>query len=329
MSDEPKALPAAEIPAQTLRTRPLGKTGLIVSELALGTWGLSGEAYGEVSEADADGTVARARELGVTLFDTADSYGARGGDPHAERFEKRLGRLLDQDAAAIVCTKGGNDLEAAPARKRFDRAFLRRSAERSAERLRRAPHVYLLHHPTVATLHRGEATGALDELKKEGVISHWGVAATDADTARAALERGASVIELAYNIFAQRDLHELAGEIVESGAGVLARSPLAYGLLCGTWPAGKTFAEGDHRRDRWTEAELRQRLAEVAALRPLVHGDIHTIRAVALRYVLCNRMVASVVVGVRTPAQLEANVRAIGAGPPYLPDEDLSRIGLM
>jgi aryl-alcohol dehydrogenase-like predicted oxidoreductase len=316
---------AAPSPAK-LRTRPLGKSGLVVSELALGTWGLSGEGYGPVSTDDADKTILRARELGITLFDTADTYGARGGDPHAERMEKRLGRLLGNDEAAIICTKGGNDLDASPARKKFDRAFLRLSAQRSADRLRRKPDLYLLHHPTVATVIRGEATNALEELQSEGVIRAWGVACGDAAVVRAALERGASVVELPYNVFHQRDLHDVTGELHEAKAGVLARSTLAYGLLCGTWPADKTFPEGDHRRDRWNEAELRRRQAEVAALRPLVKGDVHTIRAVALRYVLSNLLVSSAVVGVRTPAQLEANVRAIGEGPPYLSDADLAKI---
>ncbi|GAC1529240.1 MAG: aldo/keto reductase [Polyangiales bacterium] len=311
----------------TLRTRTLGKSGLVVSELALGTWGLSGDAHGEVTDGEVDRTLARARELGVTLFETADVYGARGGDPHAERFEKKLGRALEHDAEARVCTKVGNDLDAAPARKRFDPAFLRSSALRSAERLRRAPDLLLLHHPQPASLRRGEATATLEALQREGVIKGWGVACGDEESARVAIELGASVIELAYNLFTQRDLHSIAGEIHEHRVGVLARSPLAYGLLCGTWPADKTFPEGDHRRERWAAEELRVRLAQVAALRPLVHGDVHTIRAVALRWVLANNVVGAAVVGVRSAAQLEANVRAIGDGPPYLPGDDLGRIG--
>ena len=316
----------ASVASTNLRSRTLGKSGLVVSELALGTWGLGGEAYGEVTTEDADATISRARELGVTLFDTADLYGARGGDPHAERLEKRLGRLLDGDATALVCTKGGNDLEASPPRKRFDREFLRRSAQRSAERLRRPADLYLLHHPSEAALRRGEATASLEELRHDGVVRHWGVACADAGVARVAIAEGAEVIELAYNLFAQDDLHELASELVEHKVGVIARSPLAYGLLCGVWPAGKTFAEGDHRRERWTAEELTRRLAQVASLRPLVHDDIHTVRAVALRYVLSNLLVGSVAVGARSAAQIEQNVRAIGKGPPYLPEADLARI---
>src|SRR5690606_29931763 len=86
-----------------MKTRPLGKTGLVVSELALGTWGLSGDAYGPIAEADRDQVIARARAFGITLFDTADTYG-RG------EMERALGRLLGEDAGAQFVTKIGTEL---------------------------------------------------------------------------------------------------------------------------------------------------------------------------------------------------------------------------
>ncbi len=301
-----------------MRTRTLGKSGLVVSELALGTLPLAGQLYGPVDPEEADRTIARAREVGVTLFETADIYG------DAEAMEARLGRLLDKDDQAYVATKGGND--AVTHRKRFDRMFLHRSAARSAERLRRKPDLYLLHHPTVETLRRGEAIGTLDELMKDGIIGKWGVACADGQAALVAIELGAPVVELPYNLFHQVDLHDIASNAVANNVGVLARSPLAYGLLCGTWPADRVFAEGDHRRDRWTQEDLTERLRQVAALRPLVHDEVHTLRAAALRFVLANQVVSSCVVGARSAAQLEQNVRVIGKGPPYLPEADLARI---
>jgi aryl-alcohol dehydrogenase-like predicted oxidoreductase len=204
--------------------------------------------------------------------------------------------------------------------------FLHRCAARSAERLRRKPDIYLLHHPSVETLRRGEATGSLDELASEGVIGKWGVACGDVDVARVAITLGASVIQVAYNLFHQRDLHEILDEAQKADVGIVTRSPLSYGLLCGTWPADRTFPEGDHRRDRWHPEDLRERLKQVAALRPLVQGENHTLRSVALRFVLSNLMVGSCVVGARSAAQIEQNVRAIGSGPPYLSDEDLAKV---
>jgi aryl-alcohol dehydrogenase-like predicted oxidoreductase len=306
-----------------MRTRKLGKTGLELSELTLGTWPLTGEGYGPVDGEDADRAILRARELGINAFDTADHYGASGSEP----FESRLGRLVGKDPGAIIVTRGGHDLAATPSRKRFDRLFLHRSAARSADRLRRAPDVYLLARPTLETIKHGEACDALGELVKDGVIKHWGVSCSDARTAIAAVERGAAVVGLAYNLFAQDDLHESLAEIASANVGLLTHSPLSYGLLCGTWSTDRRFADGDHRRDRWTPADLTHRLRQVAALRPLVHDDIHTLRAAALRFVLANGKVSSCIVGARSAQQIEGNVRAIGDGPPYLPTEDLVKVG--
>lgn len=309
-----------------MRTRALGNSGLVVSELSLGTWGLSGDSYGPIEDEEADKTIARARELGVTLFETADVYGSGEGK---EPMESRLGRVLDRDDQAFVCTKGGNDIAGIPPKKRFDRMFLHRSAARSADRLRRPPDIYLLHNPTVDTLRRGEAIGALEELIADGVIKQWGVSCGDAEVAKVATELGAKVIEIAYNLFNQRDLNAIGAEVKQGNVGVLARSPLAHGLLCGTWSAERTFGEGDHRRDRWTPDELTERLRQVAAMRPLVNGEIHTLRSAALRFVLCNHLVSTCVVGARSAAQIEANIRAIGKGPPYLSDEDLARVPML
>lgn len=308
-----------------MRKRTLGKSGLQVSELGLGTWGLSGEGYGPVEQLDVERTVERARAVDINFFDTADLYGFRA-DGAGERFESRLGRLLAGDDDAIICTKGGNDVDAAPPRKRFDRAFLETSAEKSAERLKRKPDLYLLHNPSLQALQGGEAVDTLKALAKQRVIGEWGVSASDAKTASAAIELGAPVVELGYNILCSGDLHSIAGELLEARVGVITRSPLAYGLLCGLWSPGKTFVEGDHRRDRWTPEVLTARLAHVAALRPLVRGEVHTLRSAALRYVLANLLVGTCVVGVRNAAQLEGNVRAIGDGAPYLDDADLARI---
>jgi aryl-alcohol dehydrogenase-like predicted oxidoreductase len=307
-----------------MRKRTLGKSGLSVSELGLGTWGLSGEGYGPVEQLDVERTIERARAVGITFFDTSDVYGWREGS--GERFESRLGRMLAGDEDAIVCTKGGNDVDAAPPRKRFERAFLEQSAEKSAERLKRKPDLYLLHNPTEKVLRDGEAIATLQDLAKKHVIGEWGVSVGDAKTAIVALDKGTPVLEIAYNILHSSELHSVAGEVLEARAGVIAHSPLAYGLLCGLWAPGKTFPEGDHRRDRWTPEVLTARLAHVAALRPLVHGEVHTLRSAALRYVLANLLVGTCVVGARNAAQLEGNVRAIGNGPPYLDDADLARI---
>lgn len=299
-----------------MRRRPLGKTGLSVSELALGTWGLSGDGYGPVSEGEQDKVIERARALGLNLFETADSY-ARGA------MERRLGERLKDDPEARIVTKIGTDRDASVPRKRFDRKFLEESFERSRERLgREVLDVVLLHNPSVDAIDKG-ACEPLSELVKGGKLRAWGVSAGSVDVARAAIGKGAGVISLAYNVLASSDLGALVAEIDANDIGVLAHSVLAYGLLCGHWSGDKVFPDGDHRVERWTFDELRARVRQLDALRPTVGGPVLTMRAAALRFALSNRKLSSVVLGPKSSLQLDQLVREAGKGPPYLEDFQL------
>jgi aryl-alcohol dehydrogenase-like predicted oxidoreductase len=304
----------------SIRARPLGKTGLVVSELSLGTWGLSGDAYGPVDATVAEKTIARALDMGFTLIDTADAYGAGA-------MEARLGRMLQGKRDVVVVTKVGTDRTTDPPRKRFDADYLRASVQASLKRLgRERIELLLLHNPSVDALVVGDATGTLADLKKEGTIGHWGVAAGDAEVGRAAIDKGAEVIEIAYNLVHSIDLHRLAGDAMVSGAGILARSTLAHGLLAGMWTQHREFAPGDHRAERWTKLELERRVEQLHALRFLVKGDVHTLRGAAVRFVLANHLVSSAVLGPRSVEQLEQLVRETGSGPRYLADEELSSL---
>jgi aryl-alcohol dehydrogenase-like predicted oxidoreductase len=305
-----------------VRTRPLGRTGLRVSELSLGTWGLSGDGYGFVDAAEARKVIERALEIGCTTFDTADAYGAGA-------MERLLGEVIPHDVrdATTIVTKVGTDRTTDPPRKRFEGDYLRASAARSLKRLGRdAIDVYLLHNPSADCLAMTDATDSMKELKKDGLIRHWGVSAGDVDVARLALQKGAEVVELAYNLLQSTDLHRLAGELMISRAGVLARSTLGYGLLAGMWPKDREFAEGDHRQKRWTKLELERRVAQLETVKFLVRGDVHTMRAASVRFVLANNLVSSAVLGPKSIEQLEQLVREVGAGPVYLKDDDLAQL---
>lgn len=370
--------------------RRLGKSGIEVSELGLGTWGLSGDAYGAVVETEVERVIERALALGITIFDTADVYGR--GD-----MERRLGNALkgtepkDEVAAPVekpsataapeekapaveaspsggeaapangapsavveppdgpgsrqaapdpaatlaasaarptreatyIVTKIGTDVE--EGRKRFDTMHLRMAFERSQERLKRdVVDVVLLHNPTVAGVEKSDGVAFLEGLRKKKQIRAWGVSAGSPDVARAAIAKGADVVELAYNVFVAPDLHALAAEIAEKDVAVLARSVLAHGLLAGQWSPEREFYPGDHRLERWTPRELKRRTTQLGALRPLVAGSIMTMRAVALRFVLANQIVSSAILGPRSVAQLDQLVRESGGAPPYLSGAQLA-----
>jgi aryl-alcohol dehydrogenase-like predicted oxidoreductase len=304
----------------SMRKRPLGKTGLVVSELAIGTWGLAGDAYGPVEEADAELVLRRAIDMGFSLVDTADAYGAG-------RMERLCGKLAKEHPDLIVVTKGGIDRATDPPRRGFEPSAMRNAVERSCKRLGMdAIPVYLLHNPTPDTLHAGEAIETILALKKEGKVRHWGVAAGDEDVARVAIDKGAEVVELAYNLTHPIDLHRISGDVMVGGTGILARSVLAHGLLTGMWAKDRKFDEGDHRNERWTRMELEHRIHQLDAVRFLVRGEVLTLRGAAVRFALANHLVSAAVLGPRSKEQLEQLVRETGGGPRYLPDDDLRQL---
>jgi aryl-alcohol dehydrogenase-like predicted oxidoreductase len=288
--------------------------------MGLGTWGLSGDGYGLVEPATQERVLRRALEMGVSLIDTADVYG--GG-----QMEELIGRVVANRRHVVLVTKGGTDRSTTPARKCFDGAFIRERVEASLRRLGREPiDLYLLHNPTEEAIERGEAIEALVDMKRNGKIAHWGVSVGNAQVGRSALRNGAEVIELAYNLVQSAELHRLAGDVMVAGAGVLARSTLAYGLLGGKWTQAPGFSMGDHRVERWTKPDLDRRLEQLSAVRFLVGGDVPTIRAAAVRFVLASNIVTCAVLGPRNVEQLEDIVREVGMGPVYLTDEELMRI---
>ncbi len=300
-----------------MRQRPLGKTGIECSELGLGTWGLSGAAYGPVAATEQDRVIARARALGITLFETADIYA--GGE-----MLERLVRILGNDDHCCIVTKIGTMMSADPPRKRFDEEFLHHSFCAAAAKLHpRPPDVILLHNPSLDVIVSGKATAWLSERAEAGVMRSWGVSAGSAEIAQAAIDAGAPVVELAFNILWAEDFRAIEQRAREKEVGLIARSVLAHGLLSGLWSRDRSFPEGDHRAERWTEEELRCRLRQLDAVRPMVRGEVSTLRAAALRWVLGHELVSSAVLGPRTCLQLDQLIREAGKGPPYLPSESL------
>lgn len=294
-----------------MRVRTLGKTGIEIPELCLGTWGLSGDGYGPVDEAEQDKVIERAVALGITAFDTADVY-AKGA------MESRLGRLLEKQPGAIVITKVGTDRSASPPIKRFDAEHLRAAAKASRERLKRRIDVLLLHNPSPLALRKPHVAETLKSLVDDGTIRAWGASVGDADIGRAAIDAGAQVLQLAYSVFHTQDLTGVMALAKEQQVGLLGRSVLVHGLLCGQWPNTKTFPNGDHRRDRWTTDDFKKRISQLSALRPCVSGDVTSLRAAALRYALSESMLSSIVIGPRDAVQLDQLVRDAGKEPPYL-----------
>lgn len=300
-----------------MRQRLFGSTGLSVAELSLGTWGLSGEAYGPVPEEEARHVLERARAMGIELFETSASYG-RG------RMEALLGEVFAGDEGALFVTKWGTNLEARPARKQFDVEFLQRQAEESLRRLNSRRVFALLHNPSLTALQEGTALRFLQECTQRGDLLGYGVSVSDEKSVAACLEAQVPVLSVPYNIFHVQCVRPFLEQLEQKQTALLVHSVLSYGLLAGRWAPGKQFSPEDHRFARWPDGSLRSRIQHLDAVRPLVSGDVPSMRAAALRFALVPPVVKTVILGPKNRTQLDQLVREAQVEGTYLSEQKLS-----
>lgn len=295
-----------------MRKRPLGQTKIEVSELALGTWGLSGDAYGAVNEREQDAVIDRALALGVNLFETADVYGAG-------KMERKLGARLPE-AGTVVVTKIGTALSEKPARKRFDVEYLKQALGGCQDRLgRKQLDVVLLHNPSAEVVKDGKAAEFLAAQVEQGALRAWGLSAGSGAVAAEALRVAPrpQVLQLPYNVFFSADVQAMDSIFHVTKVGLLARSVLAHGLLSGLWSKDTQFDDGDHRRDRWTPQQLRRRLSQLQVFNTLNRANTPSMRAAAVNWVLSDNYVSSAVLGPRSVLQLDQLLREVRREPPY------------
>jgi aryl-alcohol dehydrogenase-like predicted oxidoreductase len=301
--------------------RILGSTEIKLSEVSLGTWGLAAQAYGPVTDSRFERTVEAALDAGITTFDMAPLW----GEGRAERIVGHV-TAARRDELTYV-SRAGAALQDGKLQHRFDADSLRRDCEESLRQLNTDRiDLWLLHHPPEETWQQQEWRETVERLREEGKIRAWGASVPTAAQARMAISAGAEAISIVYNLIASDALSDLADELSTAQCGVLACSPLAYGLLAGHWSAQRRFRSEDHRSRRWTSHALAERVRQVDELRFLVHDDVRSMTMAAIRFVLANAHVTSAVVGARAPHQAKAAVHAVGEGEPYLPAQDMERI---
>jgi len=314
----------------TVATRLLGATDVRVSEIALGTWGLAAQSYGKIDPALFEATVRAAWDAGVSTFDVAPLWGQGTG-------ERRLGLALGENLGqAVIIARVGQSLVEGRVQAQFDAPAIMRDVEQTLTRLGRGTlDVLLLHDPrpkVIASEFFQKATGY---FLSGGMIKCWGASVGTVEEARLAVEQGAQVLCLVHNLVHRDALAELAPLLTERGVGVLARSPLLYGVLSGGAPSGArrfdaktTFAADDHRSQRWTPDAWKKRLEEVDRYRFLVEGDVPDLAIGALRYVLSSSLVGAALVGARSPEQIRHAAQA-SRMPPYLPPDHAAKIAEM
>jgi len=311
--------------------RTLGRTGRTVSVVGLGTWQLGAD-WGEVSEGDALAVLEASAAAGVTFFDTADVYGDG-------RSEQIIGRFLAQhpDAGFTVATKMGRRAEQVP--ESYVEAHFRGWLDRSRRNLGvDRLDLVQLHCPPSAVVEDDATYDVLDTLVHEGVIAAYGLSVETADQALAAIARPhVATVQIILNAFRMKPLDAVLPAAHAAGVGIIARVPLASGLLSGKYDLDTTFADDDHRTynrdgsafdvgETFSGVDYATGVAasrEFAGLVAETGLDVTPAQA-AIAWVCQQEGVSSVIPGARSAGQAEANAAAGAVA--ALPDDLMAAI---
>ncbi|MFC4064855.1 aldo/keto reductase [Actinoplanes subglobosus] len=300
-----------------MENRSFRKLGRSVGVVGLGAWQLGAD-WGEVSETDAHATLQAAVDAGVTFIDTADVYGDG-------RSEQIIGSFRKDHPGLTVFTKMGRRLPQDPANYRLDnfRAWTDRSrANLGVDTL----DLVQLHCPPTPVFSSDEVYDALDILVEEKRIAAYGVSVETVEEALAAIARpGVASVQIILNAFRLKPLERVLPAAAEAGVGIIARVPLASGLLSGRYDASTTFGADDHRNynrhgeafdvgETFSGVDFGVGLEAVGRLRPLVPAGA-TMAQFALRWIIDQPGVTAVIPGARNPEQARANAAAADLAP--------------
>ena len=303
--------------------RELGRTGWKVSAIGFGAWAIGGQAWGGADDAESLRALHRAVDLGVNFIDTADVY----GDGHSEQLVGRLRR--ERRETLIVATKAGRRLPAQVA-SGYNRANLTAFIERSLRNLQMdALDLLQLHCPPPEVYERPEVFGILDDLVRAGKIRFYGTSVeTVAEALRAMEHPGVQSVQIIFNMFRPKPAEQVFAVARAKRVGILARVPLASGLLTGRFKPDTEFSPEDHRNfnrrgeafdvgETFSGVDYATGLRAVEELRALV-PEHASLAQLALRWVLMFPDVTTTIPGARSPEQAENNARA--AELPALPE---------
>ena len=295
-----------------MQYRALGDSGFTISEVGFGTWELGGQEWGDISEDAAIRLLHYAFDQGINFYDTADQYGAG-------RSEELLGKAFrGRSDNVVVATKVGYRLGTdgwisrgdEPQRHNLSRDYIVQSCEGSLRRLQRERiDIYQMHRPPEPD-EWDEAVGAMKDLKRQGKIAQYGISlTTEMEVGKRAIEEtDATTLMLTFNCLDQAAADEVLPLALTRGVGVLARVPLASGLLTGALTPETEFAENDHRKV-WLQEQFLDDLGKVEKLKFLSEGEADSLAEGALRFVLANQGISSVVAGMMSKHEVDQNVK--------------------
>jgi len=294
--------------------RTFGRTGWLVSEIGFGAWAI-GANWGTVSEEDAMSSLHAAIDQGVNFIDTADVY----GDGRSEQLIARL--LKERSEQIYVATKAGRRLEP-HITEGYNRQNLREFIERSLRNLDvEALDLLQLHCPTTQVFYNPEVFEALDDLVQVGKIKHYGVSVEKVEEAIKAIQYpGLQSVQIIFNIFRTRPAELFFDLAKEKKVAILARVPLASGLLSGKMSRESIFTKDDHRNfnrygqsfdvgETFSGVEFESGLDAVEQIQLLVPKDM-TMAQFALRWILMFDAITTSIPGAKNPQQAIENAQA-------------------
>ncbi len=297
-----------------MKYRELGRTGWKVSEISFGAWAIGGT-WGTVNDQESLAALHAALDGGVNFFDTADVY----GDGHSERLLAKLKK--ERKEKFYIATKAGRRLPRQTP-EGYNRENLTAWIERSLRNLETGTIDLLqLHCPHPEVLYRPDVFSILDDLVKAGKIRHYGVSVERVEEALKAIEfPGVQTVQIIFNIFRQRPSELFFPEARRRKVGILARVPLASGMLSGKFTRDSKFEKEDHRNfnrhgeafdrgETFSGVEFETGLRVVEELKPLAPKNA-TLAQLALRWILEFSAVTCAIPGAKRPAQVAENIAA-------------------
>jgi aryl-alcohol dehydrogenase-like predicted oxidoreductase len=308
--------------------RTLGRTGWKVGTIGFGAWAIGGT-WGPVTDEESLKALNCALDLGVNFFDTADVY----GDGRSERLLARLRK--ERGGEFHITTKAGRRLDPHVA-SGYNRENLTAFVERSLKNMDvDALELVQLHCPPTEVYYMPEVFGVLDDLTRQGKIRYYGVSVEKVEEALKALEfPNVQSVQIIFNIFRQRPSELFFQEASRRQVGILARVPLASGMLTGKMKPDTQFAADDHRAfnrqgesfdrgETFSGVDYAAGLKAVEELRALVPPGM-TMPQFALRWITMFDAVTTTIPGAKRPDQVEDNVRAGNA--PALSADTMSKV---
>jgi aryl-alcohol dehydrogenase-like predicted oxidoreductase len=309
--------------------RPLGATGLDVSEVGYGAWGIGQSQWIGARDDESLRALERAIELGLTFVDTALGY----GNGHSERLVGQVVRGRSEHVHVATKVPPRNMQWPAPAGIHADEAFpgkhVRRCTERSLRNLGLdVLDVQQLHVWSDEWVGQGDWLETIEALKAEGKIRAFGVSVNDHQPANALrlIDTGVvDTVQVIYNVFDQSPEDELLPRCAEKGIGVIVRVPFDEGGLTGAITPASEFPDGDFRAAYFRGDRKREVAERAQAIVDELGRPLEDLPEIALRFILSRPEVSTVIPGMRSIRNVERNIAvADGAG---LPPEDANRLG--